>query len=150
VDQTFGYPIPAGADQLRSLPWVNGINSVSLRFSQDVATEIAQGDLEVRGSGGTLTVTGFTYDAATKTATWTLGSPVTLDKLRLVLAAAGVRDFDGEWANGTDAYPSGDGSIGGDFNFRLNVLRGDATGDGTVNALDLAAVRQRLGQRLPI
>ena len=63
--------------------------------------------------------------------------------------------LDGEWANpteafpgtGGDAYPSGDGTAGGDFNFRVNVLHGDATGDGNVNALDVAFVKARLTRR---
>ena len=52
--------------------------------------------------------------------------------------------LDGEWSNGADAYPSGNGSQGGDFRFRLNVLGADATRDGRVNSLDLSAVKQRL------
>src|SRR3982750_422487 len=59
----------------------------------------------------------------------------------------------GDWVNPStatpagDTYPSGDGTAGGDFNFRINVLRGDATGEGVVNALDLADVKRRLGRR---
>ena len=153
ADQTFGFPVPDGVNQLRPVPWVNGVNAVSIRFSQDVTGSLAQGDLVVRGSAGPLTVSAFTYDAATRTGTWTLSAPVTNDKLRLVLAAAGVAGLDGEWTNPTaigqagDTYPSGNAAVGGDFNFRVNVLRGDATGDGTVNALDLADVKRRLGRR---
>ena len=153
MDQTFGYPVPDGTNQLRPLPWLNGINAVSLRFDTNVAGALDQGDLSVRGSGGPIAVTAFNYDPATKTGTWTLGAPVTLDKVRVVLSAAGVNGLDGEWTNppsigaAGDTYPSGDGSAGGDFNFRFNVLRGDATGDGQVNALDLADVKRRLGRR---
>src|SRR5204862_6031223 len=84
---------------------------------------------------------------------WTLASGVTLDKLRLVLAAAGVTGLDGDWVNPStatpagDTFPSGDGTAGGDFNFRINALRGDATGDGVVNALDVADVKKRLTRR---
>src|SRR5213079_2851642 len=42
--------------------------------------------------------------------------------------------------------PSGDGIPGGDFAFRFNVLRGDATQDGRVNALDLSFIKQRLNK----
>lgn len=45
-----------------------------------------------------------------------------------------------------ESFPSGDDSPGGDFDFRLNVLGGDATGDGTVNALDLSFIKQRLNR----
>jgi len=44
-------------------------------------------------------------------------------------------------------FPSGDGTAGGDFRFRVNVLPGDAFRDGVVNAIDAAAVRTRLRQR---
>ena len=151
VDNTFGYPIPAGANQTKSIPWVNGVTSVGIRFDTDVAGKVDQGDLAIRGvNNATYTPTAFNYDAATKTAVWTIPQ-VTNDKIRLVLSAAGVAGLDGEWNNppGTptgDTFPSGDGTIGGDFNFRVNVLRGDATQDGRVNALDLSFIKQRLNK----
>ena len=86
---------------------------------------------------------------------------VTLDKLRLVLD-----DFngglDGEWRNPSsdapigDMFPSGNGEFGGDFDFRINVLRADtwtaraSSGgpeDGVVNALDVANAKKRLTRR---
>ena len=126
---------------------MGGINAVSLRFTQDAATLLQQGDLVVRGvDTPTYTVTGFSYDAATKTGTWTLSTPITNDKVRLFLDDALVAGLDGEWADGTDTFPSGDGIPGGDFAFRFNVLRGDATQDGRVNALDLSFIKQRLNK----
>ena len=153
IDQTYGYPVPDGTNQLRPIPWLNGINAVSIRFSQDVGPSLAQGDLVINGSLGPIATNGFNYDAATRTGIWTLATPVTNDKLRLVVAAAGVTGLDGEWTNPPaiggvgDTYPSGNGTAGGDFNFRIFVLRGDATGDGQVNALDLADVKRRLARR---
>ena len=41
-------------------------------------------------------------------------------------------------ATGGDAWPSGDGTAGGDFQFRINVLPGDINQDGTVSVEDLA------------
>jgi hypothetical protein len=41
-------------------------------------------------------------------------------------------------------FPSGNGTAGGEFRFRFAVLGGDATRDGTVNALDLGDVKRRL------
>jgi subtilisin-like proprotein convertase family protein len=148
IDGTYGYPVPDGAAQLRPLPWFSGVKTVSLRFSSDVTGWLDAGDLHARGSRvGPLALSDFTYDPATRTGTWTLPTAVTADKLRLVLGAADVPSLDGEWSNGADAYPSGDGTSGGDFNFRINVLRGDSTGDGVVNALDLADVKRRLTRR---
>jgi hypothetical protein len=154
ADLTFGYPIPDGANQLRPIPWNAGVNKVSIQFDQDVSSVLDQGDLQVRASAGpAVTVTGFTYDAPTRTGTWTLSSTVLVDKLRLVLGGAGVTGLDGEWVNPStatpagDTYPSGDGTAGGDFNFRINVLRGDTNGDQQVNALDVADVKKRLLRR---
>jgi hypothetical protein len=153
ADLTFGYPVPDGANQLRPIPWNAGVNKVSLRFTQDVASSLDQADLQVRGSGGVIPTTAYSYDAPTRTGTWTLGSTVAVDKLRFVLNAAGVTGLDGEWVNPAtatpagDTYPSGNGTAGGDFNFRVNVLRGDTNGDQQVNALDVADVKKRLLRR---
>jgi hypothetical protein len=57
-----------------------------------------------------------------------------------------VPTLDGEWADSTDAYPSGNGTSGGDFAFRFNVLRGDANQDGAVNALDLGQLKAKLNR----
>ena len=75
-------------------------------------------------------------------------SPIVNDKVRLFLDDALVGGLDGEWQNATaaESFPSGDGSPGGDFDFRFNVLRGDATQDGQVNALDLSFIKQRLNK----
>jgi len=58
--------------------------------------------------------------------------------------------LDGDWTNSTwtppsapvggDTWPSGDGTAGGDFQFRFNVLPGDADQSGTVNFSDLNTV----------
>ena len=149
IDNTFGYPVPAGTNQLRSIPWNGGINQISLRFTSDVASSLAQGDLVIRGSNTpTYAVSGYSYNAATNTGVWTLATPITNDKVRLFLDDALVTNFDGEWANASaaESYPSGNGTAGGDFDFRLNVLRGDATQDGVVNALDLSFIKQRLNR----
>ena len=147
VDNAYGYPVPAGANQVRSIPWYNGVNRVALRFN--VPAEIEQGDLVIRdAAGATRAVRAFAYDPATRTAVWTLETPVVNDRLRLTLAAAGISGLDGEWQNSSpgQSYPSGDGRVGGDFDFRVSILGGDATGDGRVNALDLASIKQRLAR----
>jgi hypothetical protein len=69
ADPTFGYPVPDGTNQLRPMPWVNGINSVSIRFDQDATGVVDQGDLALRGSAGAIAVSAFNYEPTTKTAT---------------------------------------------------------------------------------
>ena len=146
-DATHGYAVPAGAAQLAVLPWGN-INQVSVRFSRDVlALDL---DLAVRGVNVlNYPVTGFAYDGV-DAATWTLGRAVRNDKLVLDLdgGADGVVDdagvlLDGNWSNGTDAYPSGDGAAGGDLRFRLNAVAGDVTRNGRVDANDWMQLRMR-------
>ena len=151
-----GYSIPVGSgSQLLTLPWGN-INQIKVVFSENVT--IDQSDLLLTGvnvpsytvSSGT-----FTYDPSTFTATWTLPQPIGPDKLMLALNADGsdpIEDaagdrLDGEWTNptspadtGGSTYPSGDGVAGGNFDFRFNVLPGDATQDGTVNVADMNKV----------
>ena len=137
-----GYSIPVGSgSQLLSLPWGN-INQIKVVFSENVVVD--QSDLLLSGvnttaynvSGGT-----FSYDPTTFTATWTLPQAIGPDKLLLQLNADGsdpIEDsagnrLDGEWTNPTSTtqsssstYPSGNGTAGGDFLFRFNVLPGDA------------------------
>jgi murein DD-endopeptidase MepM/ murein hydrolase activator NlpD len=161
----FGFAIPTGAAQVDELPWAN-LDQVSITFSQNV--RIDADDLVVRGvSGGTYLdggtaandVATFTYDAVTRTARWRLppGQVFGNDGITLELQAdapGGVRNafdtpLDGEWINPTtssptgDAFPSGDGTAGGNFVFRLNVLPGDADRSGTVLADDFSGVKRR-------
>ena len=149
IDGTFGFAVPAGPNQLKSIPWVNGVNQVAIRFDGDVASRLQQGDLVVRGvTTPTDPFTGFSYDAATKTGVWTLAAAITNDKLRLFLDDALIGGLDGEWANASagESYPSGNGTAGGDFSFRINLLGGDVSGDGQINALDLSFIKQRLNR----
>jgi len=142
-----GYSIPTGTDQLVTLPWTN-IDQVKIAFSEDV--NVSQGDLSVHGvSVPEYTVAGFIYDAGSHTATWTwtLSSPMAADKLLLALSddvtdTAG-NSLDGEWTDGSSTFPSGNGSEGGDFQFRLNVLPGDVNQSDKVTLADYVTVRSR-------
>src|SRR5678816_1566124 len=68
VDNTFGYPVPAGANQLKSIPWSEGVNRIAIRFGADVAATLQREDLVIRGlNNPTYATSGFSYDAATKT-----------------------------------------------------------------------------------
>ena len=109
-----------------------------------------QADLAVRGvNAPNYTVTGYVYDSASKTATWTLGQALRNDKVLIDLdgdaggvSSAGQR-LDGEWNNAGDTFPSGDGTAGGDFKFRFNALPGDVDRSGSVLANDFSAVKAR-------
>ncbi len=74
------------------------------------------------------------------------------DGSRPIVDASGNR-LDGDWTNpasttqsGSSTYPSGDGTAGGDFLFRFNVLAGDAGQDSTVGLADLNTVLTNYGK----
>ena len=160
-DERYGYAIPA-RDQLRELPWDN-LDTISIRFSEEVLVDFS--DLQIRGvvvPNYTLDPASFRYDADTRTATWRLAGNARFRADRIILdldgdSPNGVRDaegnmLDGEWQNppasqsqgGGDRYPSGDGTPGGDFRFRVDILPGDADRNfERVNANDVALVRSR-------
>ena len=155
-----GYRVPAGANQLSDLPWSN-LDRLSVGFNEDVA--VSRDHLSVRGvsvAGGTYAyaagAAGFAYDPAARVATWGLSATVGVDKLRLVLAGTGgapVADpagnvLDGEWTDSAAAFPSGNGTAGGDFRFRLDVLPGNIDGAGSVNLADFGRLRSGFGQAL--
>ena len=143
IDSTYGYPVPAGADQLKPISWINGVNEVAVRFGGFAPPALDANSLRVRGvNTESYPVTAFRYNPATRTGVWTLPAAVTNDSLRLLIAGQWL---DGEWQNGADAYPSGNGQTGGGFDFQVNVLAGATLGT-QVNALDLAFIKQRLNK----
>jgi hypothetical protein len=147
-----GFLVPGGAAQLSALPWAN-LNRITIRFSDDVNVQV--GDLRVRGvTFPNYGFGGFTYTPATRTAVWAL-TTLGAEKLLLDLNATDVNTrvtnlaglaLDGEWNNGADSYPSGNGTAGGDFEFRVNVLAGDADGSGTVDVADLGTLATNFNQ----
>lgn len=140
---TDGFSIPVGSsDQLKTLPWVN-LDQIQITFSEDV--DVQMGDLSLSGVNTTAyAFSDFSYDSNTYTATWTLTEAIQKDKLLIDLDGDGldpVTDtsenvLDGEWTTATSTYNSGNGTAGGDFEFRFNVLPGDVSRDGYVNTLD--------------
>jgi hypothetical protein len=140
-----GYIIPTGAAQANAIPWTN-VDQVQIAFSEDV--NVSQSSLDLSEQGSSVAVSGFHYFPANFTAVWTLANPVSAGTLNLVLHSSGanaVKDtsgnaLDGEWTNGASAYPSGNGTAGGDFEFAIRALPGDVNGDGIINSQDLASV----------
>ena len=150
-DATYGYAVPGGTAQLDTLPW-SGLNKLSVRFSRDVI--VAEDDLKVVGLHvRSYPFVGFDYDEVSHTATWTLALAPAGDKLMIALngGAEGVADaqtglaLDGEWSApaAPDSFPSGDGTAGGDFRFRVNVLAGDAVRTARVDVIDSLMIRRR-------
>ena len=158
-----GYSIPVGSGtQLLDIAMRQISTRSSVTFNENVTVD--QSDLLLTGvnvpsynvTGGT-----FSYNSTTFTATWTLPQSIGADKLMLALNADGsdpIHDaagnhLDGEWTNPTSTtstsgsvYPSGNGTAGGNFDFRFNVLPGDANQDSVVDVTDLGSVG-RIGSR---
>jgi len=139
-----GFSVLGGAAQAGSVPWSN-VNQVKVRFSEDV--QVASGDLALRGinAPGGITVSDFSYDADSFTATWTFANPLAVDKWVFDVSDA-IEDLagnrlDGDWLNTADLFPSGDGTPGHDFKFQANVVRGDANRSGVVLGDDVILVR---------
>jgi hypothetical protein len=151
-DPAYGFAVPGGSGQLLVVPF-GPIDRVSVRFSEDVQVKSVSLAAVAGADGASYlgAAPGFSYDPAVFVATWTLARAITADRLRIELDGSrenGVYDFsgaarDGEWADGNDAYPSGDGTPGGTFRFAVNVLQGDVNRDGRVDARDFTEVWRR-------
>jgi hypothetical protein len=128
----FGTKTVSVLDFGRTLPW-STIDAILVVFSEDVS--VVQADLALTGVNVPVYATsGFGYDPATRTATWSLPSPLGVDLLMLALdgrAAGAVQDASGNLLAG--------GVLG-----TLKVLPGDVTGDGVVDASDIALARNML------
>jgi hypothetical protein len=107
-----------------------------VRFTE--AVDVEAGDLVLHGVNvPNYAIAGVTYDPATFTATWSLAAPIAADKL-LVRVRDTVQSTSGGSLDGEPtAFPSGNGTAGGDFTLRFDVLPGDATGDRSVGSADV-------------
>jgi hypothetical protein len=115
-----GFALPSGPGaESPPLPWAN-LDQITLRFNRDV--EVRQEDLAVRGiTVADYPVSAFAYESSTHTATWTLASSITNDRLTLALAA---------------------GVTGAAAAFAVNVLPGDTNRNGAVLADDFSSVKR--------
>jgi hypothetical protein len=149
---TNGYSIPRGSSaQAASLTW-NNIDQIMITFNEDVI--ISTGDLSLSGKNhAAYAFSDFHYDPILHLAKWTLAAPLDKDRLRLDLDTDGtdpVRDLDenildGEWTNNVSTV-SGNGTVGGDFQFNFNVLPTDVNNTGNINNLDYSYIRQLDGK----
>jgi len=138
-----GLAIGEGAAQLEAVS-LHGVDQIRLQFTEPV--QVDSDDLQLFGVNAGYSIVNFAYDPATLLATWQLEEPLRTDKLLVALDDA-VTDLrgnrlDGDWNNGGDTFPSGDGSSGTEdrFLFRINVLVGDTLADGVVDRQDAAAL----------
>jgi hypothetical protein len=150
--------------QLRTVP-VGNIDTVSIQFSELVV--VAATDFLFRGltKANTFVANQFTPPSAENsfTATWLFADPIIIGDYYLVSLSDDITNLagthlDGDWTNPgrllenpadpgdgyfdengdlVSEFPSGNGSAGGDFNFVLTILPGDATLDLSIDTADL-------------
>ncbi len=132
----------AGPNQLRNLPWIN-IDRIYLKFSEDVSASLTPNKLALVGSNLSNYMPGVSiaWQAdGPNVATLRFATPIKNDRLILSIADtltdASGNPLDGEWNNGSSTS-SGNGTAGGVFNFRINVLPGDVNNSDGVNTTDL-------------
>ncbi|MEZ6151419.1 MAG: retropepsin-like aspartic protease [Pirellulaceae bacterium] len=132
----------AGPEQLRNLPWIN-IDRLYIQFSEDVADSLSPSKIALVGTNLANYMPGVTLaygEDGTNVATLRFATPIANDSLILSLLdtitdAAG-NPLDGEWSDAVSTS-SGNGTAGGRFDFRLDVLPGDVDNSGGVSSIDL-------------
>jgi hypothetical protein len=158
-----GQPMTGSGNQLRTVP-VGGADTVSIRFSDDMATSgagaLGSGSLTLTGLAfqSVLNPSGFSYDSNTQTAKWTFDDPLPANQYLISLATAandaGGNAVDGEWTNPfsvfttnamVSTFPSGDGLAGGQFNFVMTILPGDHDRDNDVDGISFLLWQQMIG-----
>jgi hypothetical protein len=120
----------------RDLPFLN-ITAIDVIFNQNVA--VTSADLSLASTstpGQSYTFSGFNYDSASHTATWTLPTALGVDRLMLAL--------DGDTEDGHIGVHNSANTFVGDFSLGFAVLPGDFTGDGVVTAQDAVGVRNQM------
>jgi VCBS repeat-containing protein len=124
---------PAASVDLKTLTrsvlsWEN-ITRVDIVFTE--AVDVEAGDLTLAALGGGTVTTNFSFNAATRTGTWTFGA---LAKGRYNLRLTGtVQDLAGN-------------ALGADWARSFAVLPGDFDGNGVVNATDVTGVKGQKGK----
>lgn len=121
----------------RILPWLN-IKKVAFVFSEDV--DVDSGALALTGVNvANYALTWGGYDSGTRTATWTLASPIGIDRLTMTLDGDDVADLAGNKL-------AGDGNAAGtDFVKGAKVLPGDFDASGVVTLFDQVKIRNVIG-----
>jgi len=125
----------------RDLPFLN-INAIDILFSDDVVAD--QTSLALKSTvpnGPTYSFSGYSYNPGSHDATWTLPSPIGVDRLMILLNGTPMS------ANGgTGVHANPNIYLGSDYPLGFAVLPGDSDGDGVVTIADAVGI---LGQSAP-
>jgi subtilisin-like proprotein convertase family protein len=148
--QNFGNrPLPGARVTAASFPKQGGSQRLVFGFDQDVAGSISADDLELVNltTGQTVPTasTTLTYNAGTRTATWTfpgLSRSILTDGDYAARLKAGQITL----PNGGMLDANGDGMGGDDFIYNFTFLQGDANGDRKVSSPDSDILLKNLGK----
>jgi hypothetical protein len=147
--QNFGVrPLPGARLTAARFPEQGGGQRLVFGFDQNVAGSISADDMELvnltTGQTVPTAATTLTYNAATRTATWTFPGLT-----RSILAdgdyAARLKASQITLPNGGMLDANGDGMGGDDFVYNFSFLQGDANGDRKVSAADSDILLGNLG-----
>jgi hypothetical protein len=131
-----------GAGQTDTLPWSN-VNQLLVKFANLPA--LAAGQLQiVAGSGVSLPNYTVAFNAGTQTALVSFDQALPMGKFLIWIDDA-VGNFDGEWTDNVSTA-SGNGTAGGDFAFRFNVLPGDFDRSQSVAFGEIGQQRNMIGR----
>lgn len=140
-----------GASQLDNVPWVD-LNKIYIQFDEDVSTDFIRSNLGIAGVNvpDYMDQVAISYGVdGTNVGTLTLNSPVANDILLVSLTDslrdAGGNPLDGEWTDAVSLL-SGNGSNGGSFNFRVDMLPGDVNDSDGVNYTDVFQALAQFGE----
>jgi hypothetical protein len=140
--------VDGSGEQLRTVP-IGSVDTVSITFNEEVL--LFETDLTLTGMQGQSvpSISDFSYDSLTQTATWQFSTPLERGQY-LVRLYDEVIDLDGDALDGeftnpwslaeisghASTFPSGDGTAGGDFRFRFTNLPGDFGHNNAVDTTD--------------
>ncbi len=151
------HDVPVGSgEQMRSIPFARP-SQFAVTFTEPV--QFPNNALTIASHEGSapLSVTGFSYNAGTNTATWTFIGTTPIIGKYVFTVVGGVVDLalnslDGYWDNPTslgdssDTFPSGRPTPTNEpFDFHLVFLPGDSNNDNKIDLADLNAVRNNFG-----
>jgi hypothetical protein len=117
---------------------VHAFDYIRITFNADVVIDFYNLQLQTVGAeGNVMPITGFTYDPASRTATWTVAGQTALQNARYLATLTGVRDSNG------GLLP------GGIYTNSFSILTCDVTGDGQVSPPDLLTLINHINGGLP-
>lgn len=137
-----------GAHQLDNLPWGN-VDRLYIEFSEDVSNTFNLSNVKLIGGNisdyqPTMNLS-YASDGS-NIGTIELSSAIANDAILLsvlsTLTDAAGNALDGEWIDST-SLSSGNGTAGGTFNFRIDLLPGDVNNSDGVNLQDVLDVYAR-------